>query len=195
MPSRDSSTATCWSSLILAGSVRLKTPPTPALASASVIWPSERSCTCCNFSFVVILEIRSLILVSMFSSAVGSGPRVASLCSATPETRNPTTITPSMRAIRLNFTPLLHHRKPASSAITLDPKFLKIRPLPPPLRSVKQLLHDVYSSATRQLFHLRVRGAALNCSAPITGLTACWNSGVTKSRSVRRPRERCRWRP
>jgi hypothetical protein len=32
---------------------------------------------------------------------------VARLCSATAETRNPTTMTPNMRAIRLNFTPSL----------------------------------------------------------------------------------------
>ena len=31
MCSRDCSTATCWRGLIFAGSVRLKTPPTPRL--------------------------------------------------------------------------------------------------------------------------------------------------------------------
>ena len=43
MWSRDSFTAICWKWLILAGSVRLKTEPTPARASASVICPSESS--------------------------------------------------------------------------------------------------------------------------------------------------------
>ena len=54
MCSRDCSTAICWKWLIFAGSVSEKTPPTPAFASASVIWPSESSCTCWSFSLMVI---------------------------------------------------------------------------------------------------------------------------------------------
>src|SRR5436190_2193337 len=55
MCNRDCSTATCWKWSILAGSVRLKTPPTPACASASVICPSESSVTCCSFSSTFLL--------------------------------------------------------------------------------------------------------------------------------------------
>ena len=35
--------------------MRLKTPPTPFAASASVIWPSESNCICSSFSVTVIL--------------------------------------------------------------------------------------------------------------------------------------------
>ena len=85
MFSRDCSIATCWKWSILAGSVREKTPPTPALASASVIWPSESSCTCCSFSLTVIRFSRASTRRSTDWLAVGragwrassSGERVA----------------------------------------------------------------------------------------------------------------------
>ena len=69
MCSRDCSTATCWKWSIFAGSVRLKTEPTPAFASASVICPSESSWTCWSFSSTVILRTRLSTLCSMPRSA------------------------------------------------------------------------------------------------------------------------------
>src|SRR4051794_12739371 len=81
MCSRDCSTATCWRWSIFAGSTRLKTPPTPALASASVTWPSESSWTCCSFSWVVIFASRASTLASTpWLGAVRVGARAASSC-------------------------------------------------------------------------------------------------------------------
>ena len=69
MPSLDFSTARCWKWLIFSGSVSEKTPPTPAFASASVIWPSESSCTCWSFSLVFIRASRASTFFSIFRSA------------------------------------------------------------------------------------------------------------------------------
>src|SRR4051794_17476129 len=77
MCSRDCSTAMCWKWSSFAGSMRLKTPPTPFFASASVICPSESSWTCCSFSSTVILRSRPSTRRSMLRSA---GCRVG--CSA-----------------------------------------------------------------------------------------------------------------
>jgi hypothetical protein len=60
MCSRVCSTATCWKWSIFTGSTRLKTPPTPAFAWASVICPSESSWSCSSFSVVVIFASRAL---------------------------------------------------------------------------------------------------------------------------------------
>ena len=70
MCSRDCSTAMCWKWSIFAGSTRLKTPPTPAFASASVICPSDSSCSCWSFSPTVILLSRRSTLRSMPRSAL-----------------------------------------------------------------------------------------------------------------------------
>src|SRR6185369_7750899 len=68
MCSRDLSTATCWKWLIFTGSVRLKTPPTPFCAPASVICPSDSNCICSSFSSSVILARRA------FTRASTGGP-------------------------------------------------------------------------------------------------------------------------
>src|SRR4051794_21776385 len=79
MPSRDCLTATSWKWRIFTGSVRLNTPPTPALASASVIWPSESSWTCCSFSSSVIFASSALTLRSIVElGAVRAGASAAS---------------------------------------------------------------------------------------------------------------------
>ena len=70
MCSRDCSTAMCWKWLIFAGSTRLKTEPTPAFASASVICPSESSWSCWSFSLTVIWLSRRSTLRSMPRSAL-----------------------------------------------------------------------------------------------------------------------------
>src|SRR3954462_15451899 len=54
MCSREFSTASCWNSLIFAGSVRLKTPPTGFSASAVLICPSLSSVSWLSFSCSVI---------------------------------------------------------------------------------------------------------------------------------------------
>ena len=81
MCSRDCSTAMCCSWLILTGSTRLNTPPTPARASASVTCPSESNCTCCSFSGTVIFPTSALTFCSIPASAA-SGRAAASAASS-----------------------------------------------------------------------------------------------------------------
>src|SRR4051794_11224870 len=69
----------CWSSLIRFGLTRLNTLPTPAFASASVIWPSESSWTCCSFSSVFILASSASTFCSIcLSGADLAGARASS---------------------------------------------------------------------------------------------------------------------
>ena len=67
--SRDSSTAMRWSSLILTGSVTLRTEPSPLRTSASVTRKSGSSWICSSFSWSVIFDSRSLTRDSIAWSA------------------------------------------------------------------------------------------------------------------------------
>ena len=74
IPSRESSTAISWSSLIRAGSVTLRTEPSPASTSSSVTRKSGRSWICSSFSSSVILASRRF---TRASTPLSAGPRVA----------------------------------------------------------------------------------------------------------------------
>ena len=67
--SRDSSTAMRWSSRIRAGSVTLRTEPSPRRTSSSVTMKSGSSWICSSFSWVVILASRRFTLASTARSA------------------------------------------------------------------------------------------------------------------------------
>ena len=89
---RDCSTATFWRRLITSGLTSLNTPPTPAFASASLTWPSDRSWSCCSFSSIVIFESSVLTRVSMpWLAALRLGASAASSLDCVAATTPPAT--------------------------------------------------------------------------------------------------------